>query len=306
MRRAGGGRRAAGDGRKCGNSRSFAALRMTASHSAARRPSLVARRTLSATYRVQLNKQFTLADARGIVPYLERLGISHLYCSPILMARPGSMHGYDVADPTRVNPEIGSVDDLRALAADLHGRDMGILLDIVPNHMGIGPSNPFWEDVLTHGMHSRYAAWFDIDWQAADHKVVLPVLGDEINEIVGRNELKIDVKEKTPRLCYFDNSWPIDPGTLSGELQVVKLDPTSVRDANELLAGDEGRRRFRELLDAQHYRLVSWKRGPTEINYRRFFDVNELVALRQEDPAVFAATHELILSLVADGTLDGL
>src|SRR5436190_23260240 len=136
---------------------------------------------LSATYRVQLNKQFTLNDARGIVPYLHRLGISHLYCSPILAARPGSMHGYDVVDPARVNPEIGTIDDLRALGAALHERDMGILLDIVPNHMGIAPTNPYWEDVLTHGVHSRYARWFDVDWQAAGNTIVLPVLKDELD-----------------------------------------------------------------------------------------------------------------------------
>jgi (1->4)-alpha-D-glucan 1-alpha-D-glucosylmutase len=264
------------------------------------------RHPLYATYRVQLNNQFTLNEARRIVPYLDRLGISHLYCSPTLMARPGSMHGYDVVDPTRINPEIGTLDDLRALAADLHERGMGILLDIVPNHMGIGPRNPYWEDVLTHGIHSRYAPWFDIDWLGADHKVVLPVLGDELDAIIARGELKIDIKEKTPRFCYSENSWPIDPATLSDELQVVKFDPTSVRDPNELLTGDEGRKRLRALVDAQHYRLVFWRRGPTEINYRRFFDVNELIALRQEDPAVFTATHELILSLVTEGILDGL
>src|SRR5947208_5750655 len=108
------------------------------------------RHLLSATYRVQLNKQFTLNDARAIVPYLDRLGISHLYCSPVLAARPGSTHGYDVIDPTRVNPEIGTIDDLRALADDLRQRGLGILLDIVPNHMGIGQDNKYWKDVLTH------------------------------------------------------------------------------------------------------------------------------------------------------------
>lgn len=261
---------------------------------------------LSSTYRVQLNTQFTLADARAIVPYLDRLGVSHLYCSPILAARPGSMHGYDVIDPTRVNPEIGSIDDLRALASALHERGMGILLDIVPNHMGIGPSNCYWEDVLTHGLHSRYAPWFDVDWAAADNKVVLPVLGDELDKVIERDELGIDVKEKTPRLCYFDNSWPIDPATLPEELQVVKLDPTSVADPGALVRGEEGRRLLRASLDAQHYRLVSWRRGPDEINYRRFFDVSDLAALRQEDPEVFAATHEFILSLVGDGIIDGL
>src|SRR5438094_224298 len=203
------------------------------------------RLTLSATYRVQLNKQFTLAAARGIVPYLDRLGISHLYCSPILAARPGSMHGYDVVDPTRVNPEIGTLDDLHALAAALHERGMGILLDIVPNHMGIGPANPYWEAVLTHGVHSRYARWFDIDWQAGGNKVVLPVLTGELDAVLAGDELTLDVAEKTPRLRYKTNSWPVDPATLPDELQVVKFDPTSIADPGALLKGDDGRRRLR-------------------------------------------------------------
>src|SRR2546423_9410991 len=262
--------------------------------------------TLSATYRVQLNKQFTLDAARGIVPYLHRLGISHLYCSPILAARRGSMHGYDVVDPARVNPEIGTIDDLRALAAALHERDMGILLDIVPNHMGIGPTNPYWEDVLPHGVHSRYARWFDIDWQSASNKVVLPVLTDELDAVLARDELQLDVREKTPRLCYKTSSWPIDPVTLPDELQLAKLDPTAIANPGILLEGEDGRRRLRALVEAQHYRLVFWKRGPGEINYRRFFDVNDLAALRQEDPDVFAATHALVLTLVGEGVIDGL
>jgi (1->4)-alpha-D-glucan 1-alpha-D-glucosylmutase len=261
---------------------------------------------LTATYRVQLNKQFTLPDARAIVPYLGRLGISHLYCSPILAARPGSTHGYDVIDPTRINPEIGTVDDLRSLAGELHQRGMGILLDIVPNHMGVGTDNAYWEDVLTHGLHSRYARWFDVDWASADNKLVLPVLGDELDTIIARDEITLDLKEKTPRLRYFDNSWPIDPATLPDELQLVKLDPTALPDPSVLLKGDDGQRRLRTLLDGQHYRLAFWRKGPSEINYRRFFDVNELAALRQEDPEVFAATHELVLSLVGEGVLDGL
>lgn len=265
-----------------------------------------ARVPLTATYRVQLNKQFTLANAREIVPYLHDLGISHLYCSPILAARPGSMHGYDVADPTRINPEIGTLDDLRALAEALHERGMGILLDIVPNHMGIGPANPYWEDVLTHGIHSRYARWFDVDWAAADNKIVLPVLGDTLDAVIARDELKLDVAERTPRLQYFDNSWPVDPATLPDELQLAKLDPTAVADPNVFLRGDEGHARLRPFLDAQHYRLTFWRRGPEEINYRRFFDVNELAALRQEDPEVFAETHAFVLSLVSDGLIDGL
>ncbi|HKW48361.1 MAG TPA: malto-oligosyltrehalose synthase [Gemmatimonadaceae bacterium] len=274
---------------------------MTDPHAAARAP-------LRATYRVQVNKQFTLNDARGIVPYLARLGISHLYCSPILAARPGSMHGYDVVDPTRINPEVGTRDDLRALAAELHANDMGILLDIVPNHMGAGPSNPYWEDVLAHGVHSRYAPWFDIDWAAGQHKIVLPVLPDELEAVLARGDITLDVKEKMPRLCLGASSWPVDPATLPEELQLAKFDPIAVTDTKIFLSGDDGvgARRFHALLESQHYRLTSWRRGPDEINYRRFFDVNDLVALRQEDPAVFAATHEFILALVGEGLVDGL
>lgn len=265
------------------------------------------RLALTSTYRVQVNKSFTLGDARAIVGYLDQLGISHLYCSPILKARPGSMHGYDVVDPTQVNPEIGTLDDLRALARALHDRGMGMILDIVPNHMGIGPDNPYWEDVLTHGVQSRYARWFDVEWEAAAHKIVLPVLRDELDAVIARDELAFDVTGKSPRLKYFDSSWPLDPATLPGELQLVHFDPTAVADPSVFVHGDEGRReRLRKVLDAQHYRLISWKRGPDEINYRRFFDVNDLAALRQEDPNVFRESHALILSLVAEGVIDGL
>ena len=276
------------------------------SSEASRQTPRTTRHALSATYRVQLNKQFTLNDARRIVPYLDRLGISHLYCSPILAARPGSTHGYDVIDPTRINPEIGTIDDLRTLASELHARGIGVLLDIVPNHMGIGAANSYWDDVLAHGVHSRYARWFDIDWAAADNKVVLPVLSEELDKIIAGDQITIDVNERTPRLRYGDNSWPIDPATLSDALQVVKLDPTSVADPSQLLRGEDGQKLVKALLDAQHYRLVFWRRGPTEINYRRFFDVNDLAALRQEDPEVFAATHEFVLGLVGEGILDGL
>ena len=262
---------------------------------------------LTATYRVQLNKQFTLSDARRIVPYLHRLGVSHLYCSPILTARPGSMHGYDVADPTRINAEIGTLDDLRELASALHANGMGILLDIVPNHMGVGPSNPYWEDVLAHGVNSRYARWFDVDWAAGRNKIVLPVLPDELEALLARREITLDVKEKTPRLCHRESSWPVDPATLPEELQLAKFDPIAVTDTKIFLSGEDGgAERFRTLIDAQHYRLTSWRRAPDEINYRRFFDVNDLVGLRQEDPAVFASTHEFVLSLVAEGLVDGL
>jgi (1->4)-alpha-D-glucan 1-alpha-D-glucosylmutase len=266
---------------------------------------------LTATYRVQLNSSFTLADARRIVPYLDRLGVSHLYCSPVLKARRGSTHGYDVVDPTVVNPEIGTEDELRELARELHARGMGIVLDIVPNHMGVGAENPYWEDVLTHGERSRYARWFDIEWNAArnEHgrgRVVLPVLGAELAEVVERGELKLVVRESGTRLCYHEQSFPIDPETLPPEVQLAQFDPTAVTDPTELFGKDGGRGRLVELLEAQHYKLVFWRRATEELNYRRFFDVNDLAGVRQEDREVFAATHALVLRWVQEGVVDGL
>ena len=263
---------------------------------------------LTATYRVQMNHAFRFPDALGIVPYLHSLGVSHLYVSPILAARRGSMHGYDVADPTRVNPELGTEDDLRALAAALHERGMGLVVDIVPNHMGTGPDNPFWEDVLAHGERSRYARWFDIDWRGAPghRKIVLPVLGDELDAVLTRGELRLDVGDSDKRLLYGQQSFPLDPGTLTPEMQLALWDPEAITDPTALLASTEGREGLRHLLEAQHYRLTFWRHAPTELNYRRFFDVNELVALRMEDPAVFAETHALVLRWVREGVVDGL
>jgi (1->4)-alpha-D-glucan 1-alpha-D-glucosylmutase len=265
---------------------------------------------LTGTYRLQMNAGFTLAMARARVDYFARLGVSHLYLSPIFAARRGSTHGYDVVDPTRINPDIGTEAELRALSADLHVRGMGIVLDIVPNHMGIGAENRYWDDVLTHGERSRYAHWFDIDWHRGDgaaHKVVLPMLGDELDRVIERGDIKVAIGEgQTPRFVIGSASVPIDPASLPEELQLVQFDP---EEARELAAGysrPDGRDRLRSLLDAQHYRLVFWRRGSQEINYRRFFDVNDLVAIRVEDPAVFAETHALTVRLVRDGVVDGL
>ena len=266
---------------------------------------------LTSTYRVQLNASFTLAHARGIVPYLERLGVSHLYCSPVLAARRGSTHGYDVVDPTIVNPEIGTEDDFRELARDLHARDMGVLLDIVPNHMGIGAENPYWDDVLKHGERSRFARWFDIDWDAARSEhgrglVVLPVLASELDDVIAGGELSLSVGKGGPRVEYRNQSVPIDPDTLPPELQLAQFDPEAVSDPDALFADVQGRERLRALLNEQHYRLVFWRRGTEELNYRRFFDVNDLVGVRQEDPEVFDATHALVLKWVEEGVVDGL
>jgi malto-oligosyltrehalose synthase len=265
---------------------------------------------LTATYRLQMNAGFTLSDARARIDYFARLGVSHLYCSPVLAARAGSTHGYDVVDPTRINPELGSEDDLRVLSRDLHARDMGLILDIVPNHMGIGAENSYWDDVLTYGERSRYARWFDIDWAAhADRprKLILPILGDELDRVLERGELTVRLPPgDVARLTYFDRSFPLDPSTLPPELQLAQSDPEEARELVHSYAGPAAHERLSKLLDAQRYELVSFRRGASEVNYRRFFDVADLVGLRMEDPAVFAETHAFILRLVGDGVIDGL
>jgi (1->4)-alpha-D-glucan 1-alpha-D-glucosylmutase len=261
---------------------------------------------ITATCRLQLHKEFTLGSVREIVPYLHRLGISHVYSSPILMARPGSQHGYDVVDPTRLNPELGTDDEWRAVIDELHARHMGWVLDIVPNHMGTGSANPFWEDVLARGRGSPYASWFDIEWEAratspaggsladedAGDRVLLPVLGDELRRVIDRGEIAVAAEGGRYRVRYFENSFPVGPGT---------IDEDTLRRA-ERRDGDA----LETVLHAQHYRLTFWRRGAREINYRRFFDINELVALRMEDPRVFEQTHRLVLSWVDTGMLDGL
>jgi (1->4)-alpha-D-glucan 1-alpha-D-glucosylmutase len=267
---------------------------------------------LTATYRVQMNSTFTFARAREIVPYLHRLGVSHLYCSPILTARRGSRHGYDVVDPTRLNPELGTDDDLRALAAALHERDMGLVVDIVPNHMGIGAENPFWDDVLERGERSRYARWFDIDWgtsrrSAGDGRVVLPILGGELEQVIDRGELTLRASAAGHmRLAYFEHSFPLDPTTLPPELQLVQLDPGVRSEALADFARESGGHALKELVDAQHYRLCGFEAHAGEINYRHFFDVPDLAALRVEDADVFDETHALIHRLVQEGIVDGL
>ncbi len=262
---------------------------------------------LRATYRVQLHAGFTLRDATAVVPYLHELGISHLYASPFLAARAGSRHGYDIVDPRRINPELGTDDDLNVLAAELHRRGMGLVADIVPNHMAASAENRYWEDVLSHGERSRYASWFDVDWNMHSHRrVVLPILCDELDAVIESGELRVAVKETGARLVHFDASVPISADTAPDSLHLAQWDPATAKEAERLFAGRDGEGRLRALLDAQHYRLVAWRRATTEINYRRFFDVNDLVALRAEDPHVFAETHELILRLVADGVIDAL
>ena len=265
---------------------------------------------LTATYRLQLNAGFTLHDARARVPYLKRLGISHVYCSPVLAARRGSTHGYDVADPTHVSDELGGEAALVALADETHANGMGLLLDIVPNHMGIGADNPYWDDLLERGSQSRYADWFDVEWQASTRrltgKVLLPILGDGPEQVLARDELGLEVTDQGVRVRYFDHHFPIDPSTLPAELELAMRDPWARDVVAEWTKGEAGRARLRELLAHQHYELAFWRTAQRDLNYRRFFDVNELIALRVEREPVFEATHRFVLKLVADGVVDGL
>ena len=250
---------------------------------------------LRATCRVQLNASFDFRALRETIPYLARLGVSHVYASPILRARPKSMHGYDVVDPTMLNPELGADADWRALIDELRAHEMGVVLDIVPNHMGTGESNPYWEDVLAHGPASRYAKWFDIDWRPPQrelrNRVLLPVLGDSLGKVVERGEISLQRMGDRVRVRYFQQSFP--------------LSPDSEHSLPENLAA-VSQRDLRALLTRQHYRLVHWQRGAREINYRRFFDINDLVSVRQEDPDVFTATHGKILELVRAGDVNAL
>ncbi len=238
--------------------------------------------TPRATYRIQFHKDFTFADAEALVPYLDELGISHLYASPITTARSGSTHGYDVVDPTRINPELGGEDAFRSLVAALRARNMGVIIDIVPNHMGVaGGENAWWNDVLTHGEASEFARYFDIDWR---EKLVLPILGDPLAETLASGALKVQqVDGRYVLEAYGEHRLPI-------------------RDDDQASAatGD-----IAALIDCQHYRLASWRVANDELNWRRFFTINDLAGLRAEDPIVFDATHALYFRLYAEGLIDG-
>lgn len=235
------------------------------------------------TYRLQLGPDLSLDDAADLVPYLDSLGVSHLYLSPVLRAAPGSTHGYDVVDHDEVAPELGGEDALRRLAEVAHAAGLGLVLDIVPNHMAV--PTPAWHNralwsVLSEGPESPFAAWFDVDWSAGDGALLMPVLGDRIGAVLARGELTLDQREGAPVLRYYDHVFPVRPGTEALPLA--------------------------ELVERQHYRLAYWRVADEELNYRRFFDVGTLAAIRVEDPEVFDATHALVLRLLHEGVIDGL
>jgi (1->4)-alpha-D-glucan 1-alpha-D-glucosylmutase len=330
-----------------------------------------------ATYRLQLHRGFTFADATRLVPYLAALGISHCYCSPYLKARPGSPHGYDIIDHGAFNPEIGTREDFEHFVATLAAHHMGHLLDMVPNHMGVmGRDNRWWLDVLENGPASRYADFFDIDWSplkpALRNKVLLPVLGDHYGNVLERRELALVYTAETGAFSvdYYAHRFPVDPREypfiLERHLEILasrlaperpslaefqslitafgNLPPRSDRAEEAVTARhrdkellkrrlaalvdqdadihwylQERLREFNgtpdypadtalmhELLEAQAYRLAYWRVASDEINYRRFFDIDELASLRMENPEVFEATHGLVMALIAEGKLQGL
>jgi (1->4)-alpha-D-glucan 1-alpha-D-glucosylmutase len=235
-----------------------------------------------ATYRLQFHKDFRFRDALALVPYLARLGVSHVYASPFLKARPGSTHGYDVVDHKQVNPEIGSERELLGLIKALKAHGMGLVVDLVPNHMGVlHAQNPWWLDVLEKGRRSRYAKFFDIDWQRG--KLLLPVLGRHYGEALQEGELKVERAGRRWHVRYFDQRFP--------------LNRRLSRPPKDALA-------LHRLLEKQHYRLAYWRVASDEINYRRFFEITDLAGLRAEDPAVFEATHALVSRLARHG-IDG-
>ena len=248
-----------------------------------------------ATYRVQLHAGFTFDDGAAIVPYLSELGVSHLYTSPVLQAVRGSTHGYDVVDHGQVSAELGSAEGFARLTDALRAHGMGLVLDIVPNHMAIsGEENRWWWDVLEHGPASRHASAFDVDW-GPGNAVLLPVLPDHYDRVLAAGAIRLARDGERVHVEHGDRRFPLDPATLpptmdDGQIASTNADPD----------------RLDALLAKQHYRLASWRTAFEDLNYRRFFDVNDLIGLRAEDPAVFAETHRLVLRWVADGLVDGL
>jgi (1->4)-alpha-D-glucan 1-alpha-D-glucosylmutase len=311
---------------------------------------------IRATYRLQFHEKFTFRDAEALVPYLARLGISHLYASPLMQARPGSTHGYDIVSHDRLNPEIGTEADFEALVAALAAHGMGLIVDIVPNHMGVGGSdNAWWLDVLEWGENSPYAAFFDINWDPVRDdlkgRVLLPLLGDQYGAVLEKGEiaLRFDPDEGTFSAWYYEHRFPISPlsyaeilrhgGDALGELTAAfaSLEPLPPPSAYErsaelkrrlaeaaaapetkpaldaalrAFAGDPGHpdsfRPLHTLLEAQAYRVAFWRVATEEINYRRFFNINDLAGLRIERPELFEATHRLILGMVERGQVQGL
>jgi (1->4)-alpha-D-glucan 1-alpha-D-glucosylmutase len=244
------------------------------------------KRVPTATYRLQFNREFTFRDARAILDYLKDLGISDCYASPLFRAGPQSTHGYDICCFGELNPALGGLEGFREFSAAAHERGLGLLLDMVPNHMGSTLTNQWWLDVLKHGPASKYAGFFDIDWNpptpGLKNKVLLPVLEDHYWKVLGEGKLRVVEEDGEFAIAYHDHRFPIAPESKASL------------------------KHLHQLLEEQHYRLAYWRVAPHEINYRRFFDVTELVSLRMERPEVFEATHKPLFELIEEGQVTGL
>ncbi len=257
-----------------------------------------------ATARLQLQPGFTLDDAGGVVGYYAALGVSHLYLSPVFGARPGSTHGYDVTDYTRVRDELGGDAALATLARRARAAGLGLILDIVPNHMAADAThNAWWRDVLANGPESEFAGFFDINWKAHDPglrgKVLVPILRHTYWESLTRGDVElVPAGPHGPAfLRYFEQEMPLAPGSLDAR---SAADPAWFDAARE-----GGRERLHALLERQHYRLAWWRTAATALNWRRFFEISDLVGLRQEHRPAFDATHALVFRLLREGHIDG-
>lgn len=245
----------------------------------------------TSTYRIQFRNGMTFDRAKAIVPYLRHLGISHLYASPIFTATKGSTHGYDVTNANEIDPAIGGRDGFDGLVQALKSAGLGLILDIVPNHMASSLENPWWKDVIEHGRESQYARHFDIDWS---RRLTLPFLGDDFDEELdsGKIGVKTDPKTGKPALCYEGSFYPLNPSSYAG------LDGNVLETVEKTAIA--------QLHENQPYRLTSWRDASRDLSYRRFFEVAGLVGVRVEDAGVFDDTHRLILELVREGSVDGL
>lgn len=295
-----------------------------------------------ATYRLQLHADFTLADAGKVLPYLEQLGISHVYLSPALQATRGSQHGYDVTDPRRISEDLGGEAAWTRFVDSARANRLGILLDIVPNHMAATAQNPWWDDVLCHGPYSRYCRFFDIRMPVPSRFCVhLCSLARPYGEALGAGELKIEVVQGQLRVRHYDNTWPLTPASWSALIdrsdpcfaqleRLTNLESPTPADgvayqaaiekaaqilkdfahgedlATVILAINDNRHRLDALLQRQFYALHGWKLAGELVNYRRFFDISTLVGISTERPEVFAAAHERFRKMIAAAEIDGL
>jgi (1->4)-alpha-D-glucan 1-alpha-D-glucosylmutase len=267
------------------------------------------RRVPRATYRLQFNEQFRIRDALPLIPYLSSLGISHVYSSPLSAACPHSGHGYDVCDFTRLNPELGTEADLREFISSLHDQGMGLVLDLVPNHMGIcGPQNVWWWDVLTYGRDSDFAGFFDIDWESPAvglrGKVLAPILGDSYERVLELGEFNVLHENGNFLLGYFERRLPLTPLSLPEEFILNRSSPSRLAQALQKLNADHAA--LDKIIHQQHYLPADWHNGDAELNYRRFFNIHNLAGLRMEDGRVFDETHALLKRWLNAGWVDGL